>query len=118
MFSVPGDSLFFPRTACFSTSVRISVTGLTTPGTMVWNSDQFGGRGASRPFRGAAAAALEAMHRDADVTVALVHSGLGGRASSDTTGVGDEDAAAALANLPGRPDVVVVGHSHRDCATR
>ena len=55
----------------------------------------------SRRFRPAAAAVLEAMRRDADVTVALVHSGLGGRASYDTAGVGDENVAAALASLPG-----------------
>ena len=37
-----------------------------------------------------------------------------GRASYDTTGIGGENVAASLAALPTRPDVVVVGHSHRE----
>ena len=36
------------------------------------------------------------------------------RASYDTTGVGDENVAAGLARLPAKPDIVVVGHSHRE----
>ncbi|MGE5230827.1 MAG: 5'-nucleotidase C-terminal domain-containing protein, partial [Deltaproteobacteria bacterium] len=50
---------------------------------------------------------------EADVVVALVHSGLDEPSSYDTTGVGPENAAAALARLPVRPDLVVVGHTHR-----
>ncbi|MGH9259747.1 MAG: 5'-nucleotidase C-terminal domain-containing protein, partial [Acidimicrobiales bacterium] len=42
----------------------------------------------------------------------LVHSGLDGPSSYDTTGVGPENAAAGLALVEPRPDLVVVGHSH------
>src|SRR5262249_20632104 len=93
--------------------VRIAITGLTTPGTMVWDRDQLGGTRVVA-IMPAAAPVLEAMHRDADVTVALVHSGMDGRASYDTSGIGDENVAAGLARLSARPDLVVVGHTHRE----
>jgi 2',3'-cyclic-nucleotide 2'-phosphodiesterase / 3'-nucleotidase / 5'-nucleotidase len=115
VYAVPGDTLLYPRYRVVRRQgVRIAVTGFTTPGTMVWDRDQLGGRVRIAPIPPAAGAALEAMRRDADVTVALVHSGMGGRASYDTIGVGDEDVAATLAALRAPPDLVVVGHSHRE----
>ncbi len=114
IFAAPGDSLVYPPYRVVQRQgARIAITGVTTPGTMVWNRDQLAGRVRVAPIGPALAPVLGAMRRDADVVVALAHSGLGGRASYDTSGVGDEDVAAELAGLPGRPDVVVVGHSHR-----
>src|SRR5439155_1403020 len=46
--------------------------------------------------------------------VVLIHSGLGEPASYDTTGVGAENAALSLAGIVPRPDVVIVGHTHRE----
>jgi len=115
VYAVPGDTLLYPPYRVVRRQgIRIAVTGFTTPGTMVWDRDQLGGRVRIVPIPPAARAVLQAMHREADVTVALVHSGLGGRASYDTTGVGDENVAATLAALPAPPDLVVVGHSHRE----
>jgi 2',3'-cyclic-nucleotide 2'-phosphodiesterase (5'-nucleotidase family) len=115
VYSVSGDSLLFaPYRVVRREGVRIGITGFTTPGAMVWDRDRLAGRTRIAPIPGAAAPVLEAMRRDADLTVALVHSGMDGRASYDTTGVGGEHVAAALAGLPVRPDVVVVGHSHRE----
>jgi len=48
------------------------------------------------------------------VKVVLIHAGLGGGSSYDTTGVGPENDAAALASVTPKPDVVIVGHSHRE----
>jgi 2',3'-cyclic-nucleotide 2'-phosphodiesterase (5'-nucleotidase family) len=102
LFALPGDTLIYPAYRVVQRQgVRIAITGLTTPGTMVGDDEQLRGRARLAPIESAAAPALEAMRRDADVAVALVHSGLG-----------DEHVAAALARLPARPDVVVVGHSH------
>ncbi len=113
VYSASGDSLLFaPYRVVRRQGVRIGVTGFTTPGAMVW--DRLGGRARIVPIPGAAAPVLEALRRDADLTVALVHSGMDGASSYDTTGVGGEHVAAALAALPVRPDVVVVGHSHRE----
>ena len=115
LYAGPGDSLLFPRYRVVQRQgVRIGITGLTTPGTMVWNRGQLGSRVRVAPIPPAARAALGDMRRDADVTVVLAHSGLGGRASYDTSGVGDENVAATLATMPVRPDIVVVGHSQRE----
>jgi 2',3'-cyclic-nucleotide 2'-phosphodiesterase/3'-nucleotidase len=115
VLATPGDSLVYPPYRVVQRQrVRIAITGVTTPGTMVWDRDQLAGRMRVAPIGPGLAPVLGAMRRDADVVVALAHSGLGGRASYDTTGVGEENVAAALATLPGRPDVVVVGHSHRE----
>lgn len=115
LFRGSGDALLYPAYRVVQRrGVRIAVTGFTTPGAMVWDREQLAGRARIAPIGAAAAPTLEAMRRDADVAVALVHSGLDGRASYDTSGVGDEHVAASLAGLPARPDVVVVGHTHRE----
>jgi 2',3'-cyclic-nucleotide 2'-phosphodiesterase (5'-nucleotidase family) len=110
-----GDSLIFPAWRVFQRQgVRVAVTGFTTPGVMVWDGDRVHGRVRVAPIIPAAGPVLEAMRQDADVSIALIHSGMDGRASYDTAGVGGENVAAELARLSGRPDVVVVGHSHRE----
>src|SRR5207245_1861289 len=49
----------------------------------------------------------------ADVKIVLIHSGFG-ESSYDTTGVGPENDAAALASVNPKPDLVIVGHTHRE----
>jgi 2',3'-cyclic-nucleotide 2'-phosphodiesterase (5'-nucleotidase family) len=115
LYATAGDTLLYPPYRVVQRQgVRIAITGLTTPGTMVWDRDQLGGRVRVAPIGPGAAPVLQAMRRDADVAIALVHSGMDGGASYDTSGVGGENDAASLAGLPARPDVVVVGHSHRE----
>lgn len=92
--------------------VTIGITGFTTPGVMVWDRAQLGDRIRVRRIVPAARGALEAL-RGTDLQVVLVHSGLDGSSSYDTTGVGPENVAADLARLPVKPELVVVGHSHR-----
>ena len=94
--------------------VRVGITGFTTPGAMVWNRDQLRGKLRIDRIPKSAGPVLESLRRESDLVVALVHSGMGGAASYDTTGVGAENVAAALAALPQPPDLVVVGHSHRE----
>jgi 2',3'-cyclic-nucleotide 2'-phosphodiesterase (5'-nucleotidase family) len=112
----PRDSLLFPATLVVQRgAVRIGITGLTTPGVMVWDRRQLGGTVRVRPVAAAAPAALAALDRAAvDLKVVLIHGGLGGPSSYDTTGVGPENDAAALASLAPKPDIVVVGHTHRE----
>jgi 2',3'-cyclic-nucleotide 2'-phosphodiesterase (5'-nucleotidase family) len=92
--------------------VRVGITGFTTPGAMVWSRGRMRGARLLR-IGEAAGPVLAGLRRDADVVVALVHAGLGGPSSYDTTGIGPEHDAAMLAGLAARPDLVVVGHSHR-----
>lgn len=113
--AVRGDTLIFPPFRVLQRQgVRVGVAGLTTPGATVWNGEELRGRLRVARIAEAAAPALQTMRQVADLTVVLAHSGLTGPSSYDTAGVGGEDAAAALAALPSRPDVVIVGHSHRE----
>lgn len=110
-----GDSAFFPAyTTVRRGGVRIAIGGLTTPGSMVWDRKNLGGRARITPIERAAPALLRDLRAEGDVAVVLIHSGMDGESSYDTTGVGTENAAATLAAGPVRPDVVVVGHSHRE----
>ncbi len=112
---LPGDTLVFSgHTVVRRGDVRIGVSGFTTPGVMVWNGKHLRGRVRVAPIEPSAARIMPALRRESDVAVLLVHSGMGGESSYDTTGVGPEDVAARLAGLSPRPDVVIVGHSHRE----
>ena len=112
----PRDSLLFPATLVVQRGrVRVGIIGLTTPGVMVWDRRQLGGTVRVRPVAAAAPGALAALDRAAvDLKVVVIHGGLGGPSSYDTAGVGPENDAAALAGLAPKPDIVVVGHTHRE----
>jgi 2',3'-cyclic-nucleotide 2'-phosphodiesterase/3'-nucleotidase len=115
LHTLPGDALLVsPFRVLRRGSIRVGVTGFTTPGAMVWNRDQLRGRIRVAPIEPVAARTFEAMRRSSDLVVVLSHSGLGGGSTYDTTGVGTEHAAATFATTPARPDVVIVGHSHRE----
>ncbi len=109
-----GRPMFRPSVVLRKGAVRVGITGFTTPGVMVWSRDKVAGRARVRPIGRSAPAVLRALRGASDVVVALVHSGMDGTSSYDTTGVGPEDVAAALAAGPAAPDLVVVGHSHRE----
>jgi 2',3'-cyclic-nucleotide 2'-phosphodiesterase/3'-nucleotidase/5'-nucleotidase len=115
VYTLPGDTLLYrPYVVLQRQGVRVGVTGFTTPGAMVWNRDQVKGKVRVDRIPEAARRVMEPLRRESDLAVALVHSGLGGTASYDTMGVGAENVAASLAGLPVRPDLVIVGHSHRE----
>ena len=115
IFALPGDTLLYsPYRVVQRAGVRIGIAGFTTPGVMVWDRDRVRGRVRVAPIEAAARPTLEAIRRDADLAVVLIHSGMDGRSSYDTTGVGPEHTASFIATLDLRPDLVVVGHSHRE----
>ncbi|MGH7629946.1 MAG: bifunctional metallophosphatase/5'-nucleotidase, partial [Gemmatimonadales bacterium] len=112
---LPADTLVFPGYVVLRRGdVRVGVSGFTTPGVMVWNGKHLRGRIRVAPIEQSAARLMPALRRESDVAVVLVHSGMAGPSSYDTAGVGPEDMAARLAGLTPKPDVVVVGHSHRE----
>jgi 2',3'-cyclic-nucleotide 2'-phosphodiesterase (5'-nucleotidase family) len=115
VFDLPGDTLLLPAYRVVRRQgVRVGIAGFTTPGVMVWDRAQVRGRIRVAPIEAVAERTLEAVRRDADLSVVIVHSGMDGRSSYDETDVGGENVAARLAGLGTRPDVVVVGHSHRE----
>ncbi len=107
-----GMFAFAPSVVFSRGGVRVGVTGFTTPGAMVWNDTELRGQLRIRRLRAAAAAAIgQVRAAGADLVIAIAHAGLSGRSSYDTTGVGPENDAAALAAGLQRPDLVIVGHS-------
>src|ERR687892_147346 len=111
-----GDSLMFaPFVVVPRGGARVGVTGFTTPGVMVWDRALVHGRARVRPIAEAAPAALRRLAAaGVDLSVVIIHSGLDGPSSYDTPGTGAENAAASLAALEPKPDLVIVGHTHRE----
>jgi len=110
-----GASLF-PKTVILPRgAVKVGVTGFTTPGTMLWDRAQLAaGHVRVRRIGGTAPAALARLEGEgADLKIVVIHSGFG-QSSYDTAGVGAENDAAALAAVNPKPDVVIVGHTHRE----
>ena len=119
VFRGASDTLAYPPYVVVTRAgVKIGITGLTTPGVMVWDRSELGGRIRVRPIAEAAPLALRRLDlAGADLKVVLVHSGLNEPSSYDTAGVGAENAALGLASIPlpaPRPDLVIVGHSHKE----
>ncbi|HEV7366868.1 MAG TPA: 5'-nucleotidase C-terminal domain-containing protein [Gemmatimonadales bacterium] len=113
IYTLPADTLLYPPFVVLQRQgVRIGIAGLTTPGVMLWNGDKLRDRIRVERIPAAAARVTETLRRVADLSVILVHSGMSGPASYDTTGVGGENVAASLATLPAPPALVIVGHSH------
>ena len=111
-----GKALFAPTVVLSRGAVKIGITGFTTPGVMLWDRAQLAAASHLRVRRiaDAAAAAVAALDRaGVDLKVVLIHSGFGS-STYDTTGVGPENDAAALAAMNPKPDVVIVGHTHRE----
>jgi 2',3'-cyclic-nucleotide 2'-phosphodiesterase (5'-nucleotidase family) len=106
---------FFPQTVVLQRGpVKVGITGFTTPGVMLWDRAQLGGRARVRRIAGAAPLALARLDGEgADIKIVLTHSGFG-ESTYDTTGVGPENDAAAFATMNPKPDVVIVGHTHRE----
>src|SRR2546427_9063723 len=106
----------FPKTVILPRgAVKVGITGFTTPGTMLWDRSQLAGaRVRVRRIAGAAPSALARLEGEgADLKIVLIHSGFG-LSTYDTTGVGPENDAAALAAVNPKPDIVIVGHTHRE----
>ena len=109
---LPADTLLFARYVVVQRNgVRVAISGVSTPGTMVWHRDLLKDHLRVDRIDAAAAGLVREMRMDADLTIILAHSGLAGPSSYDTTGIGPENAAAAFASGPDRPDIVVLGHS-------
>ncbi len=118
IFRMPRDTLALaPFVVVTRQDVRVGITGFTTPGAMVWDRENLDGRVLVRPILSEATKTLQSL-ADArvDLRIAIIHSGMDGPSSYDTTLVGEENVAARLAALPVRPHIVIVGHTHRTMA--
>jgi 2',3'-cyclic-nucleotide 2'-phosphodiesterase/3'-nucleotidase/5'-nucleotidase len=112
---LPSDTLLLPGQVVLRRGrVRVAVTGITTTGVMRWDADQLKGVVRVRPAVETLAPVLRSMRRSADVVVVLSHAGLAS-AEQDTLSR-SENVAADIAALPDAPDLVVLGHTHRELA--
>lgn len=95
--------------------IRIGVIGFAPPQTADWESLAFDGALATQDIVRTAEDLVPALRaQGADLVVALCHSGITGpdRAGAVAHGPGPENAAVALAGVPGI-DALVLGHTHR-----
>ncbi len=109
-----GEPMFLRQAVLVRGGVRVGVTGFTTPGVMIWDRNNVRGQAQVQRIGATAPAELRRLRQSSDFVIALVHSGMDGGSSYDSLGVGPENVAASLAAGPVRPDLVVVGHSHRE----
>jgi 2',3'-cyclic-nucleotide 2'-phosphodiesterase/3'-nucleotidase len=118
IYRLPRDTFaYVPFTVFQRGGVRVGVTGVTTPGVMVWDGARLTGRLVVRRIPESADRVLRLMaDAGADLRIVIAHSGFGGGSSYDTTGVGAENVAARLATLDVKPHLVIVGHTHRTVA--
>ena len=117
IYSLPQDTLAFPAyTVVQRGGVRVGITGFTTPGVMRWDRETVRNHLRVGRINDGAARVLHQVKAHADFTITLLHSGMEGLSSYDTTGVGPEDVAASLARGQVKPDLVIVGHSHGEMA--
>ncbi len=112
---LPRDTLMHsPFVVLERDSIRVGIAGFTTPGVMVWDRTKVQNHVRLERIPAAARRVLPELSRRSDFQIVLVHSGMDGPSSYDSSGVGAENVAASLAGLPSPPDLVVVGHSHRE----
>ena len=119
VYVLPADTLELPASAVIARGgIRVGITGFTTPGVMVWDRSLVRGRVRVGRISENAPRVLAELAGRVDLSIVLMHSGLDGASSYDTTGVGSENVAATLANDEHPPHLVVVGHTHQQFGPR
>ena len=98
----------FTDTAGHSHALRIGVIGFVTPQIMIWDKGRLEGHIRTVDIVEAARRCVPELRRNADIVVALSHSGIG---AGPWQG-GEENASLHLAAVPGI-DVIFTGHAHR-----
>jgi 2',3'-cyclic-nucleotide 2'-phosphodiesterase/3'-nucleotidase/5'-nucleotidase len=113
-----GSRHFAASTIVTRAGVRVGIVGATTQGSNVWNAD--GLRKAGITVSDIVPAVRSAVKRvraeGADVVLVLLHSGLEGDLSYDTsaTHIGAENESARVAHAVSGIDAIIFGHSHRE----
>lgn len=118
-YRVDGARKYHAWTMVERAGARIAVVGGTTPGVNVWDRDNVRGRVTVRAIiPDVRASVREARQNGADVVIVVLHSGLRGASSYDTslTGAASENVTAQVAREVEGIDLIVFGHSHREVA--
>ncbi len=115
LHELPADTSFLPgHTTVHRGGLRVGIVGFTTPGVSVWNRAQVAGRVRATSVTEAARRLLPRVRAENDFAIALIHAGMDEPVYDGAGQEGSQNAASALARLPVPPDLVVVGHSHRE----
>ncbi|HET9809560.1 MAG TPA: 5'-nucleotidase C-terminal domain-containing protein [Candidatus Limnocylindria bacterium] len=118
-YGVDGIRKYRAWTMVERAGARVAIVGGTTPGVNVWDRDNVRGRVTVRAIiPDVRASVREARQQGADVVVVVLHSGLSGTSSYDTTSTGaaSENVTAQVARDVEGIDLIVFGHSHREVA--
>ncbi len=113
----PGSGGYFaPYVVKEAGRVRVAIVGFTTPGIPRWEIPEYYKGYQFEPIVEAAQRAIPLVRAQADLVVAIVHSGLGrdpetGRELDGTPG---ENVAWDLAEQVAGIDVILFGHSHQE----
>ena len=89
-------------------ALKIGVIGFLPPQIVDWDRDHLSGRARSADIVEAAERFLPALRAEADLVIALSHSGISTRPRQG----GEENASLYLSAVPGI-DAIITGHSHR-----
>jgi 2',3'-cyclic-nucleotide 2'-phosphodiesterase (5'-nucleotidase family) len=118
-YRVDGGRKYRAWTMAERGGARVAIIGGTTPGVNVWDRDNVRGRVTVRAITPDVRTSVrEAREQGADVVVVVLHSGLSGTSSYDTTSTGapSENVTAQVARGVEGIDLIVFGHSHREVA--
>ncbi len=92
-------------------TVKVGVIGFVPPQIMQWDKSNLEGKVTAKDIIATANKFVPRMRLEADIIIAIAHSGLG---SNDANfQIGAENATSALTKVPG-VDVVLFGHSHAE----
>src|SRR5665213_54520 len=118
-YPAAGPPPFAGRTMVERGGARIAIIGATTPGSNAWDHDNLAGRLTIGSIVPAVRAQVDSARLNrADVTIVVVHTGLGEPSSYDTvaTRLPSENVAAEIARAVPGIDLIVYGHSHKQMA--
>jgi len=108
-----GLPVLLPSTFVTRAGVRIGITGVTTPGVMIWDSATVRGRIRVLGVAESGPPVIRQLRaQGADVTVLLGHAGLRGSGYASDQGVPPENDVAALLAAAPETDVAILGHTH------
>ncbi len=114
----PDGARAFPAfTLIERAGIKVGIVGATNPGANIWDRGNLRGRMTVTDIIPAVRVAVDSVRAaGAELVVAVLHTGLGGASSYDTTGSGGENVAAEVARQVAGIDLIVFGHSHREVA--